>query len=113
MMTCIAGSQGIMSLSRGRFKSIEAPWVTVEHGRPPGALARYTMLKHKLRQENPDLAEMVEKTRSHALDGEGVDTVEYSLDRMQLLPAYTRLEVRLASPPPQRKVMTALPNMNT
>ena len=71
------------------------------------------MLKHKLRQENPDLAEMVEKTRSHALDGEGVDTVEYSLDRMQLLPAYTRLEVRLASPPPQRKVMTTLQNMNT
>ena len=45
------------------------------HCRPPGALARFTMLRHELRQENPDLAEMVEKTRTHALDGEGVETV--------------------------------------
>ena len=45
------------------------------HHRPPGALARFTMLRHELRQENPDLAEMVEKTRTHALDGEGVETV--------------------------------------
>ena len=72
------------------------------HYRPPGPLARFTMLKHELRQENPDLAEMVEKTRTHALDGEGVDTVEYSLARLELLPVYTRLDVRL--PPPPRKV---------
>ena len=69
------------------------------HYRPPGSLARFTMLKHKLRQENPDLAEMVEKTRSHALDGEGVNTVEYIVDRMDLLPTYTRLDVKLPAPP--------------
>ena len=80
------------------------------HYRPPGSLARFTMLKHKLRQENPDLAEMVEKTRTHALDGEGVDTVEYSVARLELLPTYTRLDVRL--PPPPRKV-AGLPKTNT
>ena len=61
------------------------------------------MLKHELRKENPELAEMVEKTRTHALDGEGVNTVEYTLDRRELLPVYTRLDVRL--PPPPRKVV--------
>ena len=71
--------------------------------RPPGALARFTMLRHELRQENPDLAEMVEKTRTHALDGEGVNTVEYIVDRMELLPTYTRLDVKL--PPPPRRVL--------
>ena len=70
--------------------------------RPPGSVARYRMLKHELRQENPDLAAMVQKTRRRQLEHEGVATVRYTLQALTPLPLYTKIEVTL--PPPPAKV---------
>ena len=73
--------------------------------RPPGSVARYRMLKHELRQENPDLAAMVQKTRRRQLEHEGVATVRYTLQALTPLPLYTKIEVTL--PPPPAKVTSA------
>ena len=78
--------------------------------RPPGSVARYRMLKHELRQENPDLAAMVQKTRRRQLEHEGVATVRYTLQALTPLPLYTKIEVTL--PPPPAKVTTAAMELN-
>ena len=78
--------------------------------RPPGSVARYRMLKHELRQENPDLAAMVQKTRRRQLEHEGVATVRYTLQALTPLPLYTRIEVTL--PPPPAKVTSAAGELN-
>ena len=61
------------------------------------------MLKHELRQENPDLAAMAQKTRRRQLEHEGVATVRYTLQALTPLPLYTKVEVTL--PPPPVKVL--------
>ena len=78
--------------------------------RPPGSVARYRMLKHELRQENPDLAAMVQKTRRRQLEHEGVATVRYTLQALTPLPLYTKIEVTL--PPPPAKVTSAAMELN-
>ena len=78
--------------------------------RPPGSVARYRMLKHELRQENPDLAAMVQKTRRRQLEHEGVATVRYTLQALTPLPLYTKIEVTL--PPPPAKVSSAAMELN-
>ena len=78
--------------------------------RPPGSVARYRMLKHELRQENPDLAAMVQKTRRRQLEHEGVATVRYTLQALTPLPLYTKIEVTL--PPPPAKVSSAAVELN-
>ena len=73
-------------------------------------MARYRMLKHELRQENPDLAAMVQKTRRRQLEHEGVATVRYTLQALTPLPLYTKIEVTL--PPPPAKVTSAARELN-
>ena len=73
-------------------------------------MARYRMLKHELRQENPDLAAMVQKTRRRQLEHEGVATVRYTLQALTPLPLYTKIEVTL--PPPPAKVSSAAVELN-
>ena len=68
------------------------------------------MLKHELRQENPDLAAMVQKTRRRQLEHEGVATVRYTLQALTPLPLYTKVEVTL--PPPPAKVSSAARKLN-
>ena len=82
----------------------------IDTRRPPGSVARYRMLKHELRQENPDLAAMVQKTRRRQLEHEGVATVRYTLQALTPLPLYTKIEVTL--PPPPAKVSSAAGELN-
>ena len=56
------------------------------------------MLSHDLVPENPELAEMAERSRSRQLEGDGVRTVEYELESVEYLALYTSIKIRLRPP---------------
>ena len=66
--------------------------------RYPGSIAKFRMLRHDLVPENPELAEMAERSRSRQLDGDGVHTVEYELESVEYLALYTSIKIRLRPP---------------
>ena len=74
--------------------------------RYPGSIAKFKMLRHDLVPENPELAEMAERSRTRKLDGDGVRSVEYEMESVEYLALYTSIKIRLRPPPVKVDTLT-------
>ena len=61
------------------------------------------MLAHAKVEENPQLREMDQKSKSRKLDNDGIKSVRYQLIDIKLQPLFTRISVKLPPPPPPRQ----------